>query len=528
MWSEIHFTGTSCQLCRNSFQSHELLAEHLLRVRHPLPPLQRVTPPTTPLRLREAPPTTTPGESWLNSIRRVFTSVVQYTQVPDATAERGYGHLPVQQASRSLAFGNSLVFGNSRSSAFGNSRFQHPLAPQFPGITNTVIPSVPAIPPLQQDSPASVVSSSRRLRQPRTHQISADHQAPPVRRASRTTTSQGDRTASNGTWAGLFDAPLSTARQSQHQSALPSNASVRRRIIAGSNSSHLDPTIQAARIGTTSVPGPTLVRQVPRQFAPPISAPAPPRPAPRNLVVQQAPVRRSPQIAAPSVPSQTPSPQVQQSATAAIPALIPRQSGTILRQVQQPLLRTSAQTATPQAAGLSTPSLAPVPQAPRPPATSSSPPTLRQTAYVPPPVQFAPPSLAPPNHRRDAQQAIRPQGERPSLPPPVRCQQCNRHFNTRHALNRHRSSIHTRNPIPDPVARAREIPDAPRCTCMSCHRTFINQYALDQHLVSNAHPENQVGGRPGHRCVECGLVFGTRDLLTLHAAEHVQERMRRG
>lgn len=145
------------------------------------------------------------------------------------------------------------------------------------------------------------------------------------------------------------------------------------------------------------------------------------------------------------------------------------------------------------------------------------------------PIPQAAPVSAPATQRRVPQQAPTTTG-RPgrASAPPFRCDRCSREFSSRHALDQHHRALHARNAIPEPVARAREIPDAPRYTCISCHRTFINQYALDQHLVSNAHPENQIDGQPGYRCTECGVVFGTRDLLTLHAAEHVGQRMRSG
>lgn len=130
---------------------------------------------------------------------------------------------------------------------------------------------------------------------------------------------------------------------------------------------------------------------------------------------------------------------------------------------------------------------------------------------------------APPLQPREAQHALTHQSERLS----ARCDPCDRQFNSHHALAQHRSAVHARNPIPGPAARAREIPDAPRYTCKSCRRTFVNQYALDQHSVSNAHPENMVSRRPRYRCSECGALFGTRDLLILHAAEHVHQRLRR-
>ncbi|KAL0633280.1 hypothetical protein Q9L58_007833 [Maublancomyces gigas] len=142
------------------------------------------------------------------------------------------------------------------------------------------------------------------------------------------------------------------------------------------------------------------------------------------------------------------------------------------------------------------------------------------------PARQAPQSLAPPLQPREVQHAISHQSERRS-PRPFRCDPCNRQFNSHHALAQHRSAIHARNPIPGPVARATEIPDAPRYTCKACRRTFVNQYALDQHSVSNAHPENIVSQRPRYMCSECGALFRTRDLLILHAAEHVHQRQRR-
>lgn len=107
----------------------------------------------------------------------------------------------------------------------------------------------------------------------------------------------------------------------------------------------------------------------------------------------------------------------------------------------------------------------------------------------------------------------------------LRCNICHAHFTRRPALNEHRSTFHPPNLVPDPVAQAREDPEIPRVKCNSCNKTFVNEYARDQHLVSNAHPENRVGGRPGFVCHECRAVFRTRDLLTLHAVGHVQERL---
>lgn len=109
----------------------------------------------------------------------------------------------------------------------------------------------------------------------------------------------------------------------------------------------------------------------------------------------------------------------------------------------------------------------------------------------------------------------------------LRCEACPALFRTRLALDQHRSTAH-------PAARRRNRSPAngQRLACAPCHRTFANMSALDQHLMSKAHPENRnagAGAAPGQvwACDECGSMFVAKDLLTLHAAAHVEERSRR-
>ncbi|KAL0632790.1 hypothetical protein Q9L58_008306 [Maublancomyces gigas] len=111
------------------------------------------------------------------------------------------------------------------------------------------------------------------------------------------------------------------------------------------------------------------------------------------------------------------------------------------------------------------------------------------------------------------------------------CDDCDRDFYSRDALDQHNSAVHptyrpTRTRNPPRIAAHR-----PQFSCSICRKDFVNEYALDQHLVSDAHPEDLHGGRrrspaPVYKCDECGRTFDVKDMLTLHAVNHVTERLR--
>lgn len=275
--SVLHFTGTRCQGCQIRCQSLELLASHLLEARHSIPPLPRQ------VRLRGP-----PAESWFNTIRRVITTAVQYVQASDKPVARNPVNLPQQQGSRLLGF--------------GNQRFQHPLASHLGRITNPVFPTVSAIAPLHRDPPPSAVSSSRPVPQQTTYRISSVHRDPPVHRAplARQTlpvpqTSQRDRTAPTGTWAGLFDTAPAATGQTQRPSTVPSNVPSSRRYIYGDAVSTAPTRGQQAGIP----------------------------------VVRQAPARQPTAIATRSFPGQAPVPHAQRPVPAVSP--VPRPSANRLQ-----------------------------------------------------------------------------------------------------------------------------------------------------------------------------------------------------
>lgn len=75
------------------------------------------------------------------------------------------------------------------------------------------------------------------------------------------------------------------------------------------------------------------------------------------------------------------------------------------------------------------------------------------------------------------------------------------------------------------------VPRGQQFTCHICNKSFLSENARDQHLVSNAHPEYVLSG--GQRapavvytCDECDRTFTDKDLLKLHAANHVKARLR--
>lgn len=105
-----------------------------------------------------------------------------------------------------------------------------------------------------------------------------------------------------------------------------------------------------------------------------------------------------------------------------------------------------------------------------------------------------------------------------------RCNICHTTFNTHHALDQHRSTVHVpRNPLKNQSPARTTL-----FTCTGCAKSFTNQYALGQHLASDVHPGHgqKMTKAPVYTCEECGRNFDVKDLLTLHAASHVRYRWR--
>ncbi|KAL0631751.1 hypothetical protein Q9L58_009380 [Maublancomyces gigas] len=102
---------------------------------------------------------------------------------------------------------------------------------------------------------------------------------------------------------------------------------------------------------------------------------------------------------------------------------------------------------------------------------------------------------------------------------PTTCGKCHILFYTQESMDQHCATMH---PTPR-FARVGQF------GCTPCSKRFINQYALDQHMVSAAHPEYVLKGhrRPLFKCEECTRTFEVKDLLILHAASHVQQRLGR-
>lgn len=398
-------------------------------------------------------------ESWFNTIRRVITSVVQYTFASDASDQR----LRARQAPRAPGYAISL---SPRPQTWHSQR--------------TTTPGIPTR-ATGQSTYAMVVRPRPTPAPPRSAPPQSTNNIAPVQQAhllqaSRPIASQRDSTATTGTWAGQADTQPTQIWRSQGLADLSRPGQ------APHLSNYRTPPVQQAPDRhSTQIAAPPIRRLVPLQLDPRLFG---------NMIVHPLQESQAHEtfLQAVSRINGSPAP-VQQTPLSSISVPGTRRSTNIILPAQQASARQLPQTATP----------------------------------CPAPVRQAPLLFPPAIQRREAQQARTDQPARL-----FRCEQCSRQFNSGHGLNRHRSAVHARNPIPEPVARAREIPDAPRSTCLSCHKTFVNQYALDQHLVSNAHPENRIDGQPGYRCIECGAVFGTRDLLTLHAAGHVQERLRRG
>lgn len=140
------------------------------------------------------------------------------------------------------------------------------------------------------------------------------------------------------------------------------------------------------------------------------------------------------------------------------------------------------------------------------------------------PVVQPPPRQAAPRQSHALAQPQTPprQPQAPATHQQHRCNICRATFNTHHALDQHSSAVHARNPHQRPPART------PPFTCATCTKSFPNQYALDQHLVSDAHPGRGQRRTPApvYRCDECSRTFDVKDMLTLHAASHVRLRWR--
>lgn len=119
------------------------------------------------------------------------------------------------------------------------------------------------------------------------------------------------------------------------------------------------------------------------------------------------------------------------------------------------------------------------------------------------------PRTAPPAIRRNQVAAPPPLAQFP-------CRTCPGVFPTQVSLTQHTTTAHP--------ARARA-----QFSCSMCSKTFINQYALDQHMASAAHPEYVQQGRRMrvYKCEECPRTFEMKDMLTLHAATHVTQRLGR-
>lgn len=476
--SPLHYAGTSCPVCRISFRSHEILAGHLFTVLHLLPayPLAEINCSRCGRRFEnenqfiydedlhefhcdsrqtvcraitvlQTSAYSGPPRSWFGAIQHIITSTVEYMEVPDP-------RVLVQEAVRQSALAPRVLVQEAlRQSALAISALQLPLIrPSPPSAARTVS----VTPRSQWDIPPSSSFGPSRVPERSSSGISTISVAP-VRHTSPPTTSQRGISASNSTWADILNSSATPISPSQRPSVLLGH-NVIQRANHWRALSQLDAARTSAEGATASGRSPALVQPAPLPPAPPISIASPCQSAVGIAPVTQLPARQSTHLAVPSIPR-----------------------------------------------------LAAVQPAPRPAASSPTPPASHRASSGP-------------AHRGTPHPAANAPRQQPT-PPSFRCDHCDRKFSSRHALNCHRTAVHVRNPLPAQVARAREIADAPRSTCMSCRRTFIDQYALDQHLVSNAHPENQVGGRPGHRCVECGMVLGTRDLWTLHSAAHVRERM---
>lgn len=562
--SALHFTGTSCPRCRIGYDSLEILAGHLLAVhsplsRHPLgaiscarcgrqPPEQNhflydqglhefrcnqgnsdcanevvledhgYDCPTEPCELEDDSETPPPRDFWLEVIRRLISPGLKSRHAP---AKCDPVRLPGQPA--------------ARPSGYEASQRQQPQAGLSPRTTNPGLHIALPMRLPQHDSRLSNVTRSRQVPEQSTNARSPVHLTP-ARQLSTLTTSQIDRTSAADNWVTADSTEPARTRRSLAPSAVTNHVLAAHRSIDAPQLDRAPPSAQ--RLTTEpALDRPALL---------PISVTAPHRSVFEIRPPRQPAVRLSRQSVALATPSSAAVQQARRLDTSAALARAPRRSANIFLAVERPPARPSPETAIGQTIRPSVHSLTAAQRAPRAAALSTIRPAPRRSAHAPAPVQQGParhaphpaapstagpvPPQAPPlalhpsNHA--ARQVPNPQREHPP-PPTLRCDHCHRKFTSRHALNRHHSAVHMRNPIPDAVARARETPDAPRSTCMSCRKTFVNQYALDQHLVSNAHPENRGDGGPVCRCVECGLVFGTRDLLALHVVVHVRERMRR-
>lgn len=65
----------------------------------------------------------------------------------------------------------------------------------------------------------------------------------------------------------------------------------------------------------------------------------------------------------------------------------------------------------------------------------------------------------------------------------------------KHVLDRHRAAQHPG--APARLAGPSVVEKAPRVNCALCQRSFVDQYAVDQHLVSKAHLDRKKGAGRG-------------------------------
>lgn len=222
-----------------------------------------------------------PG-SWFNSIRRVISSAVQYTQASDAPLQADAVHSPTHRAPRSSGYSISL--------------FSQLGVWQSPPTTISAIPGsgirqpAYATPPAQQYRRLS--SWTGREPAPRQHaDLITPIQQAPLHQASYTTSPRTDPTSSTGTWAVKLNTQAVQTRQLQRLSDFSCLAPAPRPFINGILPAQQSSFLQAAQIATASISRQVPLQPAQQPFA--LSFPGPARRQLTNIIphVQQAPAR---------------------------------------------------------------------------------------------------------------------------------------------------------------------------------------------------------------------------------------------